>query len=62
MTGGPNGEHRERKQVVRPVQVLTDVSLEVSEAEVVVICGRPVPEKSTLLRCINRLEEVRSGR
>lgn len=43
------------------VQVLSDVTLEVSEAEVVVICGPSGSGKSTLLRCINRLEEVRSG-
>ena len=43
-------------------QVLSDVSLDVSEGEVVVVCGPSGSGKSTLLRCINRLEEVKSGK
>jgi glutamate transport system ATP-binding protein len=42
-------------------QVLTDVSLQVCEGEVVVICGPSGSGKSTLIRCVNQLEPVQSG-
>lgn len=42
--------------------VLEDMSLEVSEGEVVVIIGPSGSGKSTLLRCLTQLEHVDSGR
>lgn len=42
--------------------VLKDISLEVSEGEVVVIIGPSGSGKSTLLRCLTQLELVDSGR
>ena len=42
--------------------VLRDVHLRVSEGERIVICGPSGSEKSTLIRCINRLEEHEEGR
>ncbi|MFB6082494.1 MAG: amino acid ABC transporter ATP-binding protein [Halanaeroarchaeum sp.] len=41
--------------------VLTDISLDVHEREVVVVIGPSGSGKSTLLRCTNRLEEIQSG-
>ncbi|KAB2904177.1 MAG: amino acid ABC transporter ATP-binding protein [Anaerolineae bacterium] len=41
--------------------VLKDVSLDVMEGEVVVICGPSGSGKSTFIRCINRLEEHQEG-
>lgn len=45
-----------------PLKVLSEISLEVSAGEVVVLCGPSGSGKSTLLRCINRLEPVHDGR
>jgi len=42
--------------------VLRDVNLEVRRGERVVICGPSGGGKSTLLRCINRLEDWQRGR
>jgi ABC-type polar amino acid transport system ATPase subunit len=42
-------------------EVLKDISLEVASGEVVVIFGRSGSGKSTMLRCINLLEEPTSG-
>jgi len=42
-------------------QVLSDVSLEVCQGEVVVICGPSGSGKSTLIRCVNQLEPIQSG-
>jgi general L-amino acid transport system ATP-binding protein len=42
--------------------VLRDVSLEVRRGERIVICGPSGGGKSTLLRCINRLETWQQGR
>jgi polar amino acid transport system ATP-binding protein len=44
------------------VQVLSDINLEVSKGEVVVVCGPSGSGKSTMLRCINRLEVVQQGK
>ena len=41
--------------------VLRDVSLSVQTGEVVAIIGRSGSSKSTLLRCVNNLEQVDSG-
>lgn len=42
--------------------VLEDISIKVSEGEVVVIIGPSGSGKSTLLRCLTQLEQVDSGR
>jgi len=42
--------------------VLQDISLTVREGERIVICGPSGSGKSSLIRCINRLEAVRDGR
>jgi ABC-type polar amino acid transport system ATPase subunit len=41
--------------------VLKDIDLHVDEGEVLVICGPSGGGKSTLIRCINRLEPIHSG-
>ncbi len=41
--------------------VLKDVDLQVDEGEVLVICGPSGGGKSTLIRCINRLEPIQAG-
>jgi ABC-type polar amino acid transport system ATPase subunit len=43
-------------------EVLKDISLDVALGEVVVVFGRSGAGKSTMLRCINLLEEPTSGR
>jgi polar amino acid transport system ATP-binding protein len=40
---------------------LTDVTAEVKNGEVVVVCGPSGSGKSTLIRTVNRLEEIKSG-
>ena len=42
-------------------EVLKGVDLDIADGEVVVIFGRSVSGKSTLLRCINFLEEPTTG-
>src|SRR6476620_8638367 len=42
--------------------VLRDISLRVMRGERIVICGPSGGGKSTLLRCINRLEDWQQGR
>ena len=43
------------------LHVLKDVDLEVAAGGVLVVCGPSGSGKSTLIRCINRLESIRSG-
>jgi polar amino acid transport system ATP-binding protein len=45
-----------------PVQVLNDVSFDVERGQVVVLIGRSGSGKSTMLRCLNGLEAIDSGR
>jgi ABC-type polar amino acid transport system ATPase subunit len=44
------------------LQVLKDVSFTIGEGEVVVVFGPSGGGKSTMIRCINRLEPISSGR
>src|SRR3979411_2044366 len=44
------------------LHVLRDVSLQVKRGERIVICGPSGGGKSTLLRCINRIETWQKGR
>jgi general L-amino acid transport system ATP-binding protein len=43
-------------------QALKDVNLKIEKGEILVICGPSGSGKSTLIRCINRLEEIDSGK
>ncbi|MCR4436775.1 MAG: amino acid ABC transporter ATP-binding protein [Clostridiales bacterium] len=45
-----------------PLEVLKNINLEVSKAEVVCIIGPSGSGKSTLLRCLNHLEVITSGK
>src|SRR6516165_11168631 len=42
--------------------VLRDINLKVARGERIVICGPSGGGKSTLLRCINRIEDWQQGR
>ncbi|MDR2100376.1 MAG: ATP-binding cassette domain-containing protein, partial [Campylobacteraceae bacterium] len=43
-------------------QALKNVNFKVSKGEIVVVCGPSGSGKSTLIRCINRLEDISSGK
>ncbi|MFZ7125104.1 MAG: amino acid ABC transporter ATP-binding protein [Desulfobacterales bacterium] len=44
-----------------PLHVLRDINLDIDRSEVAVVCGPSGSGKSTLIRCINRLEPIKSG-
>jgi polar amino acid transport system ATP-binding protein len=43
-------------------QALTDINFNVKKGEIVVVCGPSGSGKSTLIRCINKLEDITSGK
>ena len=43
------------------LHVLQDITLDITEGEVVVVCGPSGSGKSTLIRCVNRLETIQKG-
>lgn len=43
-------------------QALTDINFDVKKGEIVVVCGPSGSGKSTLIRCINKLEDITSGK
>jgi len=50
------------KKCFGDLEVLSDVDLEVTKGEVVVVLGPSGSGKSTMLRCINRLEDPTDGK
>ncbi len=65
MSGDKSGKGKIHVQNLKknfgPLEVLKDVSTDVTEGEVVVVIGPSGSGKSTFLRCLNRLEEVTGG-
>lgn len=49
------------KKCYGELEVLKDISVNVTEGEVLCIIGPSGSGKSTLLRCLNGLEEIQSG-
>lgn len=49
------------KKCFRDLEVLSDISTDIYEGEVVVIIGPSGSGKSTFLRCMNKLEEATAG-
>ena len=61
-TGAPAVEIIDVHKWYGEFHVLRDINLEVTRGERIVICGPSGGGKSTLLRCINRLEDWQRGR
>ena len=59
--GAPIIELRRLNKWYGEFHVLKDINLEVAKGERVVICGLSGSGKSTMIRCINRLEEHQRG-
>ena len=53
---------RNLKKSFGDLQVLQDISTEITEGEVVVVIGPSGSGKSTFLRCLNRLETITAGK
>ena len=51
-------EFRQVNKWFGKLHVLSDVTLGVAPAEVVVVCGPSGSGKSTLIRCVNALERI----
>src|ERR1700744_6377674 len=60
--GGPAVEIEDLHKWYGEFHVLRDINLKVARGERIVICGPSGGGKSTLLRCINRLEGWQQGR
>ncbi len=58
---GPIISIKEMNKYYGDFHALTDIDLEVSIGERIVICGPSGSGKSTLIRCLNRLEAHQSG-
>jgi polar amino acid transport system ATP-binding protein len=54
-------EVRNVRKAFGDLEVLRDVSFDVGRGEVLVLIGRSGSGKSTMLRCLNRLESVNAG-
>lgn len=50
------------KKAFGQIEVLKDINIDINEGEVVVVIGPSGSGKSTFLRCLNRLEEITSGK
>ena len=60
-TKGPIISIRQMNKYYGDFHALTDINLEISIGERMVICGPSGSGKSTLIRCLNRLEAHQSG-